>query len=162
MSDAWQGDWQSRVRALVQELGHEDAFDFVMSNPGKSFGQLFRYLREAAGEAQVQLAFVQLPELFYVDADRRGQLRSALMESLVRSLQQYLGRGWNVGKRVRERRIEARTEWPIPANGYDRWQKVQDEVWRELVSKAPPDDWCPNGREDPILQEVFSRAWPEV
>jgi hypothetical protein len=35
------------------------------------------------------------------------------------------------------------------------------QVWEVLSELNPPDDWCPLDLDDPILQDVFSRVWPE-
>jgi hypothetical protein len=160
MSRTWNSDWQQRIRAIVQGMGYEDVYAFVMSLRSKSFGELFGLLREAAGGVEAPVAFVQLPELFYTDAKRRGCLRLALMESLVRTLRQFLLQGWNRGKKARERRTDARARWPTPTDGYDHFLRLQDRIWTEIECCAPPDNWCPESRDDPIIQQAFARAWP--
>src|SRR5262245_1155586 len=83
MNHTWMSGWQSRVRAVVGQMGHEDVFAFVMAHPGKSFGQLYGMIQKRTGGHQTPVAFVQLPEVFFEDAKRRGLLREAVMESLV-------------------------------------------------------------------------------
>jgi len=166
--EAWSGDWQQRLRTLVQRMGYEDVFAFVMAKKGESFGEMFGNIRRtvSADEAKI-LALRHLEELFYVDANERGQLRPAVMEALVRSLRQYLRKGWNCGKRVRERRIDARTRWVTPSlvahHGweYGDWRRFRELVWAEIESSGPSDDWCPQDHSDPVLQQVFSRLWPD-
>jgi hypothetical protein len=166
--ETWNSDWQERFRSLVQRLGHDDAFELVMSREGESFGEVFGSLRRAAGTDDSRfLALRQLEEAFYVDAQRKGKLREAFMEALARTLCQYLRHGWNRGKRLRERHIDARTRWPTPSFvsyagwEYDDWKKLQQRTWDEIESIRPPDDWCPSDNKDPILQEVFSQIWPD-
>src|SRR5262245_16978706 len=108
MNHTWTTGWQSRVRAIVEQMGYEDVFAFVMAHPGKSFGQLYGMIQKRTGGHQTPVAFVQLPEVFFEDAKSRGLLREAVMESLVRSMQQHLRKGWNIGKNILPRRIDAR------------------------------------------------------
>jgi hypothetical protein len=165
--EAWAVDWQARFRAIVQKMGHEDTFAFVMSRKGESFGEMFRAVRSTTCNKDADfLAFAHLEELFYVDAERHGRLREAVMESLVRSLREHLRDGWNHGKRLRERRIDALGKWPIPHFvshlewDHHAWKKLQNRLWDELERSDPSDDWCPADFEDPVIQLVVSRIWP--
>ncbi len=165
--ESWAKGWQERFRSLILRMGYEDTFTFVMSRSDESFGQMFRAVRQAGGEGDGGfLAFAHLEEMFYIDAAKRESLREAFMEALVRSLRQCLRSGWNQGKRIRERRIDAQTKWPIPhfvsdlQYSHDEWTGVQEEVWRELDRLKPPDDWCPKNFEDRIVQEAFANVWP--
>ena len=162
----WAPGWQERFRALVQRLGYDDTFAFVMSRPGESFGQMFGHLRRASGPENASLGMQKFVEMFYVDANNHGKLREAVMEALVRSMRQYLRHGWNVGKRLRERRIDARVEWQTPSFvshagwKYNDWKRFRDHIWEQIESMGPPDDWCPMDCKDPLIQESFSRVWP--
>jgi hypothetical protein len=167
--EAWANGWQARFNSIIQKMGYEDTFDFVFSRSGQSFGEMFRAIRESAGTGERSfLAFTHLIELFYVDAEHRGQLRTAVMEALVRSLRQRMRGGWNRGKKVRERRIDVQTNWPIPhlvtyrGWSHDDWRDFQSRVLAEIEVIDPADDWCPEGANDPTIQEVFRRTWPEV
>jgi len=165
--EAWSGDWQGRFRRIVQNLGYEDVYSFVMNQPGKPFAVLFRELRKQAPVAEQQfLAFAHLPTTYYIDAERRGLLREAFMEALVRSLRQHMTSGWNYGSRIRERRIDARTDWPIPSvptatgESHEQWFVLRDTIMRHLETSAIPDTWCPKDRHDALIQEAFRCHWP--
>lgn len=160
MSHTWSEDWPNRIRSIVQGLGYEDVYEFVMSQPTKSFGELFRTIKDSPSNAAASVAFIQLKESFYMDAERRGCLRDALMETLVRSLRAFNRAGWNRGKKARERRSQALINWPVPSRDIKRWHEMEDKIWGELGSIGPADDWCPESRHDPVIQEAFARVWP--
>jgi hypothetical protein len=157
-NDTWAADWEARMRSLVEQKGFHSVFEFVMSQGGESFGEVFEHLRQLAGPLDSRnLAFVQLAEVFYIDASKAGRLRAAVTEALARSLRQFMRSGWNRGKRVRERRIDVLMHWPVPSTvsnygwDYSDWRDFKKQVFEELESSNPPDDWCPASGEDPIL-----------
>ena len=166
MSSFWDSGWRQRLHSVVHQLGYEDIFSFVMSQKQKSFGEMFGALRKGVNESdQAMLAMRQFEEMFYIDAEKKGQFREAFMEALVRSLNQYLHTGWNQGKKLRERRIDARHRWPIPGTvsicdmGYKEWEILQCRIWKELELVSPPDEWCPRDFRDPIIQDIFARQF---
>ncbi|MCI0413529.1 hypothetical protein L0222_12120 [bacterium] len=159
-SETWSGNWQERIEKIVRAMGYTDVFEFVESHPGRSFGELFGILRNASQSDSAMIAFVQLPELYFADAAKRQLMRDAIREALVRSLQQFLKSGWNLGKKVRERRLDAKLNWQLPGYEFERWEQLKDEAWSQLESMHPDDDWCPGNREDPIIEKVFSHVWP--
>lgn len=167
MLKAWQEGWPERFDAIIQNMGYDSTYDFVFSHPGQSFGEMFRAVRDSIDpDERPHVAFVQLAEVFYITANHRGQLRAAMMEALVRSLRQFLRKGWNQGKKIRERRGDAQFNWPTPDFvpyqewSHSDWRKFQRQIWAEIESIGPPDDWCPEDYNDPIIQEAFERAWP--
>lgn len=167
--EAWANGWQARFNSIIQKMGYEDSFDLVLARSGQPFGEIFGAIRDSADDSDKRfLAFWHLKELYYVDADHRGQLRNAVMEALVRSLRQCMRRGWKRGKKGRERRVDVQTNWPIPhlvthrGWSHDDWTEFQSRVLAEIEFIGPADDWYPEGANDPIIQVAFSRAWPEV
>ncbi|GIW98377.1 MAG: hypothetical protein KatS3mg111_1710 [Pirellulaceae bacterium] len=166
MNRTWCRDWPERVRGLAKNLGHTDVFDFVMSHPGESFGQLYRRLQSTSEPSEFIPAFSQTAEVFYLDADRQGRLRDALAEALVRAIQQFLKKGWGVGKQLRQRRIQAQLHWPTPSlvnslkMSHDDWFNFQELIWSELERESPAPEWCPADYRDPVIQAVFDRVWP--
>lgn len=167
-ADSWISDWQERFRSILKNLGYNDAFAFVMSRKGESFGEMFGSLRRAAScEDAKFLALRHLEEAFYIDAENKGKLRDAFMEGLVRSMRQYMPHGWNRGKKLRERRIDVETRWPTPsfvtASGwqFDDWKTLKELAWKQIELIRPVDEWCPSDLNDPIVQNIFSRVWPE-
>ena len=167
--EAWKENWQERFRSLIQRMGYGNTFEFVMSRRMEVFGQMYRAIRQAGGENESNfLAFAHLKEMFYIDAAQNGYLREAFMEAFVRSFQQFFRLGWNRGKRVRERRISVEMEWPVPTPAlvpglpysFDELHGFQSQIWEELERLNPPDDWCPEDFNDPIVQEAFVHIWP--
>jgi hypothetical protein len=167
--EAWASGWQTRFRSIVQRMGYEDVYDFVMSRRRQSFGEMFGAIRKFAPAADNDfLAFAHLKAMFYVDAEQREQLRTAFMEALVRSFCQFMRSGWNRGKKIRQRRIDVRAEWPTPYLlaqldwAHKDWIALKARVLSEIENISPPDDWCPESSEDPVIQEAFRRVWPEA
>ena len=167
-AESWSSNWQERLRSILHRLGYDDAFAFVISRRGESFDEMFGSLRRAASPEDARfLALRHLEEAFYIDASNKGKLRDAFMEALVRSLRQYMRHGWNCGKRLRERRIDALTRWPTPSfvspSGweFDDWKQLRERAWKQIEAAAPLDEWCPSDLNDPLVQNVFSRVWPE-
>jgi hypothetical protein len=164
MANVWTPDWQERIRDAARSLGYEDCYSFVMSRPGASFGEMFGELRNSIEERN-SIAFSQLSEVFYCDAHRRGLLRDAFAEALARSIRNSLKSGWNRGKKVRERRIDARMGWPFPhlvshANWrHSQWHMAQERAWQLLEGAQPSDEWCPADGNDAIVQDVISKIW---
>jgi len=166
MSTTWNGDWPQRLRTLAAFMGASDVYDLVMSRRGQSFGEVFRSLRETANELGVRVAFQQLKVAFYLDAYAQGKLREAFMEAMVRSIRQFLRKGWNKGKKVRSRRIDASTVFPTPslldefALTVADWIALKKLAFYELEQLKPPDEWCPEDYKDPIIQKLFDKIWP--
>ncbi len=160
MSQTWAGDWRRSIHAIVRKMGFNDVHDFLTSNRGRSFGELFGILRNNAEASANTIAFVQFPELYYEDASRRGLLRDAMMEALVRAFAQCMPKGWNRGPNARARRLKVLANWHIPSRYFEEYQKLKERVWHELEAAMPRDDWCPVDRHDEIIQDVFARVWP--
>jgi hypothetical protein len=167
MTDAWRTNWQDEIRSRIHDLGFNDTYDFVLSKPGQSFGEMFRTLQGVKSrQDSPKLAFVQLKETFYVDAARQGKLREAFGEALVRCLQQFLRSGWSRGNRAHQRRIDARVHWPVPhfvpnsSFSHSDWSMIQDQVWKKLEELCPPDEWCPTDFSDTLIQSALYDTWP--
>ncbi|GIX00058.1 MAG: hypothetical protein KatS3mg111_3390 [Pirellulaceae bacterium] len=166
MSRTWCKNWPDKVRELATRQGYTDVFDFVMSHPGESFGQLYKRLQSASEQSEFTPAFSQIAEVFYLDADRQGRLRDAFAEALVRAIRQFLKKGWGVGKQLRQRRIQAQTHWPSPSlvdsikMSHEDWFNLQEFIWHELERESPAAEWCPADYRDPVIQAVFDRVWP--
>jgi hypothetical protein len=160
VTSTWDARWPERIRSLIRDLGHANAYSYIIDNPDKNFGQLFQALRDRAGNEGFSIAYVQLEQAYYRDAAGGGHLREALMEALIRVLRQYMHCGWGQTVRDRSRRLTALANWPVPSEDIDRWHHLRDTIWRELEAANPPVDWCPRSREDPLIRDVFERAWP--
>lgn len=159
MANVWTDGWEARVRAMLNQMGYDDGFAFVMAHPGKSFGELFGMLRRASGDEGRSFAFIQLQEIFFIDARSRCALRDALIESFTRTIAAF---GFKTRKSSRGRPVVPCTEMPLPCFESERWFRLQDRLWAELASMQLPDNWRPKSADDPIVTECFGRIWPIV
>ncbi len=159
MATAWSGDWKARVRDRAKSLGFPDVLALANAHPGIPFGQLFRYLRQPESR-DAPIAYAQFQAVYFEEAEQRGLLRDAIADTLVRRLRQHLRGGWNQGRRVRERKAEVRGGWELPPSRVSELGPIADRIWDTVNELNPPDDWCPEDFNDPIIQEAFARVWP--
>jgi hypothetical protein len=156
----WDAGWEQRFEEAAKKMGYGCFLEFMDAHPGEPYGPILRRLREQAG---CLLPLMQLHLLHLRQAHANRETRDIAIDTLIRSLRQYLARGWNNGKKTRERRIDARTDWVLPHDAGREMDARADHVWQEIERLSPPDDWCPASPEDPILQEAFRRGWePEI
>ncbi len=160
MSKAWSGDWRQRVTDRVARLGFPGVLEFTTAHPGIPFGQLFRYLGDTQTADDIPIAYSQLEAVYFQEAEEAALLREAVADCFVRKLRQHLGRGWKRGKRLRERQANAVSQLELPVGFRSADFSFAMRLWDALEDVDPPVAWCPESREDPVIQEVFARVWP--
>ncbi len=139
-------------------LGFDSTLALADAHPGIPFGQLFNLLR---GSKSSPIGYIHFQCRYFEDADKLGQTKRRVADTLVRRLRQHLRSGWNNGKRIIVRKMEAKSHWETPPMQFSTFRKITDEIWEMLEELTPPDDWCPEDTNDPFIREAFSRAWPE-
>jgi hypothetical protein len=156
----WSGKSQEQIRAAARQLGHADFLSLINAHVGEPYGKVLRLLREKLG---YMVPIMQVHRLHMQDAIAVGLEREAAKDSLVRTLREQVGKGWNRGSGSQEKRRRARAYWVLPyADAQDmvRINALADQVWEELKALNPPDDWCPVTPNDPLIEQAFSRGWP--
>ncbi|MFI4851432.1 hypothetical protein [Gimesia chilikensis] len=169
LSGPWCPGWQDRFRNIIQQMGYDHAFDYVISHQEMSFGKMYGMIHKAAGEEGANsICLRHFIEVYYLDAEREGKLREAFMEALVRSFCQFMRSGWSMGKKVRERRIDVFSRWESPSYissldwSYEEWERCKEGVWAEIEQLNPPPEWCPLCCQDTVLQQAFENHWPQT
>lgn len=164
--NTWESNWPERFRSIVRGLGGDNVFAFVISMKGQSFGKIFGNIRRSVNKDEKELICLRyLIETYYIDAEREGKLREAVIEALVRSFCQFMSSGWNCGKNIRSRKVRVQGNWEFPSFvthqnwEYLDWIKFRESVWSEIELIKPPDLWCPQDYRDPILIQVFNSHW---
>ncbi|WP_145425022.1 hypothetical protein [Symmachiella dynata] len=99
--------------------------------------------------------------MYFEEAEREGILKEAMADILVRRFKQFLPSGWNRGKRIRERQGKCWSTIERPQCLLKDGYSFALEFWKAIEELHPPDDWCPEDANDPILQEAIDRAWLE-
>lgn len=161
MPSAWTGDWKKRVAERASQLGFSSVMAVFRAHPDLPFGQIFRMLRETESENEIPMAYIQLQTAYFEEADREGILQEALAALIVRLFKQFLPSGWNRGKRIRERQGKCWCGIEVPLCLLKDGYSFPQEFWKAIEELHPPDDWCPEDANDPILQKAIDRAWLE-
>lgn len=160
MSNAWSGDWKSRVVDRARRLGYPNIISAFKANPGVPFGKVFRLLRETETADDIPVAYLQVQAVYFEEAEREGALREAVADSFVRRFREHLKGGWKQGKRLRERRAQCLSQVELPTSLIGRADDFPMQVWQSVNDLNPPDDWCPEDIDDPVIRAVFARVWP--
>jgi hypothetical protein len=156
MSQVWFDNWKLHVEQRANRLGFSNVYEFANAHSRLPFGQLFRLLQEFDTPTDVPIAYIQFQAAFFEDAKSAGQLKFAIVDTLIRRLRQHLARGWNRGGQIRKRKMDAISNWELPPN-WDPDFPVR--IWNALNNMNPPDNWCPKDLTDPFIESVFQREW---
>lgn len=166
MTGAWSPGWEDRFREVVQEMGFDDVYAFVEQHPDKSLNQLYGLVQQHESSTGLdRICLEYFYQTFFIDALSNNRLKEAITESLLRSLKFNLRNGWNTGKDILKRRYNAKHGWPKPSfamqavAGYDELSTFQNAVWQSIENADPPEDWCPQSVDDPILKQAFEKSW---
>lgn len=163
----WEEGWPTRVTAIVRSLGYPTLTAFFRDHPGEPYGKLARFLSQ---HSTVPVVAMQLQKLHMLEAIDRKSIRETARDTLMRSLRQHLRGGWNKGKKADLNRALAYAEWVLPRPGgppefEEMLQKVQvyaANVWNELNSLKPADEWLPRSTDDALIDKAFEKGWPEA
>jgi hypothetical protein len=156
----WTGNWKGRLQAELSRSGFGSLEDFLLAHPGVGYVTLSRQLA-GANIAPAQLFGEQLR----LGLERR-QLRGVAMDSLVRSMNERVPRGWRNGRHFRLRLASAFAAWSVglshstlePTEIGVRLHRVFDA----LEAMPIPTGWLPKNSEDPFITAAFATEWPEV
>ncbi|MCL4207997.1 MAG: hypothetical protein KJ000_36380 [Pirellulaceae bacterium] len=154
----WHGDWRRRLQAKIDVLGFSDLEQYLAANPGLGYVQL----AETLGEANISAAQIYGEQI--QRAAKRGETRLAAKDCLARLLNEYLRRGWGVGRHFSRRLASVYAAWAttIKANAKDDLETATrlNAVFDQLEVACPPTGWLPRDANDEILCRVFEKGWP--
>lgn len=154
----WQGDWRQRLRSKLNSLEFDSLECFLIANPGVGYVKL----AESLGDADI--AAMQL----YGEQIRRGHERSSLrnvaIDCLVRFLNEYVRRGWKVGRHFPHRSASAFAAWSTAlathAGSSPSIENTTKRVFELLNELQIPEGWLPKDNSDRFILEAFDRGWP--
>jgi hypothetical protein len=153
----WQGDWQLRLRTKLEALGFEALEDFLTSNPGVGYVKLAATIQDA------NIAAMQIYGEQIRSAAQRGNLRVAAMDCLVRFLNEYIKRGWGIGRHFPHRLASAYAAWSTAINANCEANEALEmrlrAILARLESSQPVEGWLPKDINDPIIQSCFADVW---
>lgn len=154
----WQGDWQLRLRSKLESLGFTGLEQFLAHNPGVGYVKL----AESLGDANV--AAMQIYGEQIRSAAARADLRSAAKDCLVRFINEYVKRGWGIGRHFPHRLGSAYAAWSTTIKAHaptdDQMELRLKTVFDQLEAAKPPQGWLPNDSNDPFIENAFAEAWP--
>jgi hypothetical protein len=157
--------WRAAVAAAVGEFGFHSILDLMRAFPREPVGKLYRFIcRPADPNSGCHVGFARFQDAIFSEAIARGQVRWVARDLLVRWLCEYLGKGWAVGKKAKNRRAKASAQCFVPYHGsadFDAKAKLGDAIWQALEDLGPPADWRPTGPDDPVIVKAFDQAWPD-
>jgi hypothetical protein len=121
-------------------------------------GQPYTVLAERLGG---DVAALQLEWMQYEEAEAKGSLRDAAMDSLARDLHAYLPNGWRNGAKEDFDTSSAFAVWATRLEQRSANVKAYaNAVWDALEALSPPAGWSPTGPDDPLVKQAFLLGWP--
>ncbi|GIW81980.1 MAG: hypothetical protein KatS3mg105_3787 [Gemmatales bacterium] len=158
LTTPWDGDWQERLRSKLESLGFRGLDDFLANNPGKGYVELAKSL----GDANVAASQIYGEQIR--SAAARGDLRSAAKDCLVRFINEYVKRGWGVGRYFLDRSASAYAAWATTIKGNvpndEQIERRLKTVFDRLEAASPPNGWLPKDPNDPLIERAFAEGWP--
>jgi hypothetical protein len=148
----------SLIEERIHNLGFRTVLDFFEAHAGVPYGILLKKVAmPVEGTNHLDIPFFAILEIHRREAIRSGRVRDLAKDTLVRSLQEHLGKGWGKGKHSSTHRARAFSRWATPSDDVDR---LCDDVWECLVRLKPPEDWRPADIHDEYIERAFDMAWP--
>jgi hypothetical protein len=85
------------------------------------------------------------------------------MDCLVRFINEYVRRGWGVGRHFTHRSASAFATWATAISAHCQDSSMKDrlkQVYDELERLPIPLGWLPSSANDPFIISAFERGWP--
>ena len=151
----WGGDWQSRIRGLLHANGFETVREVLANYPAEPYTKVGKHLGD-------DIAGFQILQLQYQEALDCDGIRDVAADALAREIAGKLKRGWGRKMHRDFNRAHAFSSWIGAMRNYaPDFESSYTAVWNALLQFEPPDDWVPNGPNDPIIADAFETGWPE-
>ena len=152
--------WEHRLRCKLDSLRYALLEDFLAHHSGVGYVKLAEMLGDA-NVAAMQIYGKQIQSAILND-----QLREAAKDCLVRFLNEYVVRGWGVGRHFHHRLASACAAWSTTikahASNGGQIERYLKAVIDRLEAATPPKGWRPMGVNDAIVGKIFEDAWPIV
>jgi len=154
----WHGDWRQRLALKLPQLGYSDLDAFLGDNPAVG------YVTLAAMCGDASIAAMQIVGEQIRLAVEHGAVRAAARDSLIRFINEYVPRGWGMGKHFAHRSASAFAAWKTTLQAHMPENPSVDAMAKrlldELESQSIPLGWLPRGPSDPFITAAFDSAWP--
>jgi len=154
------GEMGRRLEVLADALrrgGFGDINAFLDAHPAATYVELARLLGPTI--AGMDVAICQME-----DAQRKGTLREAAADGLVRELRNCLPGGWIPGPAGFDL-ARAYGAWAAHLKVEARRPDLSTEiaaVFAALLKSNPPEGWLPASKRDPLLAQAFDTGWPQI
>lgn len=144
-----------RAQAELRSVGCS-ALDFLAAHRGLATIALAKELNRGAS------AFGLLM-VIYAEARRQGVVRETAKDLLIREILNKFPDGWSlVGKMSPPVKLSS---WIYDLDRCIRDNRIEeyaDAIIRDLTKDhPPPEGWKPQVMNDPVIDEVFDRFWPD-
>lgn len=150
----WREDWESRLAQHLRELGCSSVTEYLDQYPALPYVK-------AASQLGDDVAAVQLIWKHFQEADTTEKLRRVAQDSLAREIRDKIKRGWGIGKHFAFRKAHAFASWSTHLeNARANSEQLAQRIWEVLLALNPPENWLPNGFDDPLIVRAFDEAWP--
>jgi hypothetical protein len=136
------------------------ALEFLSAHPGLSITDL---TQELANQAHGRLSPIGFVMAIYREAAQKGAVRDVAKDLLIREIREEFASGWSSGGdigpsvrigswsfHIKRYVLDAR------AGGY-----AEAIVHRLAVDHPPPEGWKPEPENDPLINGLFDRCWPQ-
>lgn len=159
LDEIWSADWRFKVYERLAARGFSQMSEWLAARPGATYKQL-------AAELGEDVAPIQVTRLQLAEAVRSGQLKEASKDVLVRYLREYMPAGWGRKPPGQEEfdldflQTAPVVSWAVSIGEVapDAEKMIKDAVSEGLKAITAP-DWVPRDASDPIIGEIFDRAW---
>lgn len=154
--NAWRGDWRVRLLDILRLKGFASLTAFAGTMPLATLEDLVA----AIGEGDV--APIQLQWRFVEEAIASNATRECALDLLVRMLHEVKGGwpsdpSWDGQDDVRSSLIS----WQTSLKG-EQYDVLTEKIVHELLEGTSiPPGWLPSGVDDPLLEALFDKHWPQ-
>lgn len=145
----------ARARNALNDAGFS-ALEFLSTNPGLSKVELAKLLNRGASAIGLIMAI-------YEEAVQGDAVRETAKDLLLRQIRYEFPDGWSSAGNVHPAikvgswRRMIKSYVPDPQCG-----RFASDIIRHLaIDHPPPEGWKPESQEDPLIEELFDRYWPE-
>ena len=141
----------------LNELGFTSVTQLFEHHAGEPIWKVLRTIAHSVpNKNYLDIPIMALKLAYEHEMTDQGKQRQFALDTLQRSLVEYLGKGWMVGKNWQKRHSNAHIHWHIPS---EHFQKLE-LIWK-VIERTAPKGWKPNTVNDEILLNAFAEVWPE-
>ena len=150
----WDPEWASNINEKINLIGFNSISELLKDMVGQSYA--------AVAERLGNTAPIQVIALQFREARINGNLREAAKDSLVRNLVEKLPNGWGIGVDADWKSVLALSSWTSEievTGGCEELEPILLSIAQAIRKLPPPEGWCPNSPNDPIIKRVFDSQW---